>query len=253
MISVIVPYYRQPKMFEKHLDTWLEYSPTVREALRLIVVDDCSPESAQAVLGKHRAAMYFPDFGQLYRVTEDVAWNRSMVRNLGSHVATTPWLLHMDTDHILPAKAAEALVRFLPKADPKCWYRFRRFRVGKADFTRNKDAIPREQEFGEIKPHVDSYLCTHDHYWKAGGYDPDYAGILGGGGAFLRQLGKVGTVLMAPSDVHLHVYTTDKVPDASIKMLDRNTEEYGRRRRIKERAGNIKVTNPLRYPWERIA
>lgn len=249
MISVIVPYYRQPAMLRRHLETWADYSIFAEATMKLIIVDDCSKESAYDVVQQFG---HFRFKLELYRVTVDIPWNRSMARNLGSKAATTPWLLHMDTDHIMPPESADALVSHLKKFRPDEWYKFRRFRVGKADFTRNKDAIARDVQFGEIKPHVDSFLCTRSLYWQVGGYDPDYAGCLGGGGAFLRQLKAAGRESMAPPNIHLHVYTSDKIKDSSINTLDRNTEEYGRRRRIKERAGNTKVTEPIRYPWERI-
>ena len=251
MITMIVPYYRQPAMLRLQLETWCEYSRS-REDIYTVIVDDCSPEPAEPIVRDYLGATYGMSRLRLYRVLEDIPWNRSMARNLGSHVATTPWLLHVDTDHILPPASAAALVAQLKTFRPTEWYKFRRFRVGKADDTRNKDLIPRHVEFGEIKPHVDSFLCTKDLYWQVGGYDPDYAGCLGGGGAFLRQLKKAGKECMAPPNIHLHVYTRDKVPDSSIFTLNRDTSEYGRRRREKERAGKTKVINPIRYPWERV-
>ena len=251
MISMIVPYYRQPEMLRKQLETWAEYG-IAREYLHTIIVDDCSPEPAEPIVRGYLGATYGLSRIQLYRVLKDVPWNRSMVRNLGSRVATTKWLLHVDTDHIMPPESMHALTRQIGSYNPGFWYKFRRFRVGKADDTRNKDLIPRHLEFGEIKPHVDSFLCTKALYWQVGGYDPDYAGCLGGGGAFLRQLKVAGRECIADPNIHLHVYTRDKVPDSSIRTLNRNTEEYGRRRRVKERAGNTKVTNPIRYKWERV-
>lgn len=250
MITMIVPYYRQPRMLEKQLETWAGYPDHIGKDLEILVVDDCSPEPAVNVI--------LPMIGRttpkirLYRVLEDIPWNRSMARNLGSREADTPWLLHVDTDHLLFAKAADALVHQYKSFNPKHWYKFRRFRVGKADDTRNKDALPRDARYGEIKPHVDSFLCTKALYWKVGGYDPDYAGCLGGGGAFLRQLKVAGKESMAPADIALHVCTRDVAPDSSIHTLNRDTSEYARRRRIKERAGNVKVTDPIRYPWERV-
>ena len=251
MITMIVPYYRQPRMLEKQFETMAQYRQHIGLDLQVIVVDDCSPEPAVDVYLSAFWSRDIPNI-QIYRVLKDIPWNRSMARNLGSHVATTKWLLHVDTDHILPPASADALVAQLKTFRPTEWYKFRRFRVGKADDTRNKDLIPRHVEFGEIKPHVDSFLCTKDLYWQVGGYDPDYAGCLGGGGAFLRQLKKAGKECMAPPNIHLHVYTRDKVPDSSIFTLNRDTSEYGRRRREKERAGKTKVVNPIRYPWERV-
>ena len=247
MITMIVPYYRQPKMLALQLRAWCKYSPATRENLRFIIVDDCSPEPALDVINDHDDVPL-----ELYRVKVDIPWNRSMARNLGSKVAETDWLLHVDTDHVLPPEAAERLVAQYVHFPRDYWYKFRRYRIGKADETRMKDMIPRHIEFGEIKPHVDSFLCTKDLYWKVGGYDPDYAGCLGGGGAFLRQLKVAGKECIAPSDTYLHVYTRDKVPDSSIFTLNRDTSEYGRRRREKERAGKTKVVNPIRYPWERV-
>lgn len=254
MISVIVPYYRQPAMLAAHLDMWETYTQGTHEHMKLIIVDDCSPEPALSVISapqRHRTYAL-----ELYRVKVDIPWNRSMARNLGSKVARTPWLLHMDTDHLMPRDSAAYLWQGVAagRYKPEAWYKFRRWRVGAADFTRNKDAVPRNVDFAEIKPHVDSFLCSKDLYWKVGGYDPDYAGCLGGGGSFLRQLKKAGPECMADPTVHLHVYTTNKIKDASIlsSHLSRDTDEYGRRRRIKERAGNTKVTDPIRYPWERV-
>lgn len=251
MITVIVPYYRQPGMLKKQLENWRAYDAVTRSQFRLVIVDDCSPEPAIDVIAPFLWPLGKPDL-ELYRVLEDVPWNRSMARNLGSHVARTKWLLHMDTDHIMPPEAAERLVAQYKHFPDDHWYKFRRFRIGKADETRMKDMIPRSVEYGEIKPHVDSFLCTRDLYWKVGGYDPDYAGCLGGGGAFLRQFKVAGKECIAPGDTYLHVFTRDKVKDASVHTLDRDTSEYGRRRRVKERAGNTKVVNPIRYPWERV-
>jgi len=253
MISVCVPYYSQPLMLRIHLDTWLTYKPEVRKVMKLIIVDDGSPRPAKDVIdgAYNGAAAGLVDL-QLYRITKDIPWNRNGARNLGSTVAQTPWLLHMDIDHILPPAAAESLAARIHTLSEKFWYRFRRFRVGAADETRNKDAIPRNAKFGEIKPHIDSYLCSKKLYWKAGGYNEDFSGCLGGGSPFLRELEKVGGPPVVLGDnICLHVYTRDKCPDASAK-LDRSRSEYKRRSIALTRAGKIKGHDPLRFPWERV-
>jgi hypothetical protein len=134
------------------------------------------------------------------------------------------------------------------EVEPCFWYRFARFRVGKADETRKKDLIPDEKEFGEIKPHIDSYLVTKEIYWKAGGYDESYSGCLGGGSPFLEQLAIAAPMKLLPEDIHLHVYTRHVIPDASISTLSRDTSEYKRRRAV---IGKVKGKNPLRFKWHR--
>lgn len=244
MITYILPYYNQPLMLAKQLETWASYGSYAREHLTFIVVDDGSPIPAKPLVAEHAGV-------QLYQIDVDIPWNRAGARNLGATVATTDWIVHTDTDHVLPPDAAEALVGRQNDYNPKTWYRFRRFRVGAADETRNKDKIPRAQKFGEIKPHIDSYLCTRKLYWQVGGYDEDYSGCLGGGSPFLKQLEAAAAVRELPPDTFLHVYTRDACPDSSAK-LDRDTSEYTRRRKAKERAGDTKARKPLRFPWHRV-
>lgn len=239
-LSLILPYWMQPKMLRKQLNTIAEYPPEIE----VIVVDDCSEIPAESVL---------EDFDKisLYRVTERRDWNRSMCRNLGAKVAETPWIIQVDTDHVLPPDAAARLLEH--GLNPGSWYRFPRFRVGKADETRNKDAIPRDQEYGQIHEHTDSYLITKANYWRTGGYDPDYAGCLGGGGAFLARLEKMlGPSASLPIDIHLEVHTRHSIPDASVSGLNRDTSEYKRRKKEKEARGDTTPKNPIRYPYERV-
>lgn len=246
MVSVIVPYYRNPAMLKVHLSLWASYPADVRGIMRLIVVDDGSPEPAATVIGESG----FTDL-QLYRIQEDIPWNRGGARNLGSHVATTDWLLHMDIDHVLPLESARALVESQLLRDHRDqWFRFRRYRYGRADETRKKDSIPPECEFGEIKPHVDSYLCERELYWRVGGYDEDYSGCLGGGNPFLKQLEVAAPHEVLP--IPLHVFTRSAVPDASDCTLSRDKAEYTRRRRMKESSGRTKAINPLRFTWKRV-
>jgi hypothetical protein len=248
MISVIVPYYRAPAMLRAHLNVWSDYSAEVLSMMRLIVVDDGSPEPAEEVIKNHQ--WNFPrDKFALYRITQDIPWNRGGARNLGSMQAQTPWLLHMDIDHLLPSAQATALVKGIKLAKQN-WYRFERYRVGEADETRRKDAVPDSARFAKIKPHGDSYLCPRELYWRVGGYDEDYSGCLGGGSPFLAQMEAAAPVHVLP--VALHVHTRYSYPDASVSTLDRDTREYVRRKKEKQRTRNTRARNPLRFNWEQV-
>jgi hypothetical protein len=239
-ITLIVPAWNQPLMVRKQLDTINLYP----EGFTVIIVDDCSTPPIADVFREG-------DKAQLYRVTEDVSWNRSMARNLGSQLAETDWIMHVDTDHILTPQCAENLLKH--PIFPNRWYRFPRFRIGAADETRMKDALPRECEYGQIGEHCDSYLITKANYWKTGGYDPDYAGCLGGGGAFLARLeAMMGDSSALPLDIHLQVFTSKVIPDASVSGIPRDTSEYKRRKKDKEARGDTIPRDPIRYKWERV-
>lgn len=232
-------------MLERQLQEWEQYP----SRLRIILVDDGSPEDA-ADIARAKASPGLLARLQVYRILKDIPWNRGGARNLGAHIAQSPWLIHIDIDHILPAACAWELINV--RVNPFVWYRFPRFRRGRADETRNKDALPRDAEYGAIKPHVDSYLCPRSLYWRVGGYDEDYSGCLGGGSPFLAQLSAAAPVELLPDSVFLEVFTRDTVKDASDFSLSRDTSEYSRRRRQKEATGKTKAHTPMRFPWSRV-
>jgi len=248
IVSVIVPFYRNMQMLKKHLEIWRDYPVAVRKTMQLIVVDDGSPEPALDAFKETNCSLEV----NLYRIKQDIPWNRGGARNLGSFQARTPWLLHMDIDHIMPIEAAQRLAELIGVLETDRWFRFPRYRVGAADETRNKDSLPREQKFGKIKPHIDSYLIPTSMYWDVGGYDEDYSGCLGGGSPFLKQLAAAHPQAVFEEPICLHVYTRDAIPDASDHTLSRDKAEYLKRKHLKEMKNDTRAKNPLRFDWERI-
>jgi glycosyltransferase involved in cell wall biosynthesis len=244
-LTLVVPFYKNCSMLKAQMHEWEEFPGN----FRFIVVDDGSPEAALDIV-EANASQALRDCLKLYRVKEDISWNRGGARNLGSKVADTDWIIHIDIDHILPADAAFALTKFSP--EPRRWYRFPRYRIGAADETRNKDKLPRECEFGAIKPHCDSYMVESERFDKWF-YDEDYSGCLGGGSPFLHNLEAIaGPPLTLPEPIRLHVHTRNSIPDSSDMSLSRDTSEYSRRRKDKERRGDTVPKNPLRFAWERV-
>lgn len=243
-VTLIVPYYRNPKMLQIQLTEWLDYP----EQFRFVIVDDGSPEPATDVASRDDR---LGDRLRIFRIHKDIPWNRGGARNLGVHVAETDWVIHVDIDHLLPSGCARNL--FDEEVDYRCWYRFPRFRRGIADETRQKDEIPDDMEFGEIKPHIDSYLMTRKNYWRVGGYDEDYSGCLGGGSPFLKAAElRLRAPRMLSKNTFLCVYTRSACDDASDNTLSRDTSEYSRRRKLKEKTQNTKPKNPLRFEWSRV-
>jgi hypothetical protein len=247
LITMVVPVYAQPRMIEKQFETWNQYSPEALAAFKFIVVDDCSPEPIEP------RCLTTPRFDMsLYRIDKDVPWNRGMARNLGTKMATTPWVLHVDTDHVLPPDSALALVRCSAQLNPATWYRFERFRVGAADETRKKDKVNPHATFAKIHPHIDSYLCTPEAYWKAGGYNEDFSGVLGGGSPFLKEMEHANGE-PAMIEFPLHVHTRTSVPDSSEHTLSRDPAAFKRRKKeILAKRGTLRGHDPIRLPWHKV-
>jgi hypothetical protein len=240
--TLIVPYYRNAAMLAEQINAWNQYPPEIA----VVLVDDGSPEPALPIVeSEARRSLDL----RVYRIGVDIPWNREGARNLGSDRAATPWLVHLDIDHVLPAQAARALLAFEP--DGRNFYRFPRWRCGRADETRKKDRIPNTEEFGRIHPHVDSYLITRWSYWQIGGYDEDFSGCLGGGSDFLRRAERALIASELPEEIGLHVYTRTRIKDASDWSLSRDTSEGKRRAQRKRAAGRNRPTSHLRFPWSR--
>ena len=237
-ITLIVPYYRNPKMLLKQEEYWQLYPPE----LKIIVVDDGSPEDpADEVLSKNCPAT-------IYRIDTDIPWNRNGARNVGTYMAITEWVLHIDIDHILYPGPAFALLQH--KLNSKHWYRFDRYRIGAADETRKKDTIPIDQTFGKIKSHIDSYLCRRELYWEVGGYDEDYSGSLGGSAPFLKKM--TAAAKCETLDLALMVFTRHEVSDASDIHLSRDRTRYEKIRREKAALNDPKPTTWMRFPWHKV-
>lgn len=241
-LTLIVPYYRAPQMLRKQLEVMENYPLQ----MRIAIVDDGSPEPALPIVQEFSHGLRSRI--DLYRVTVDIPWNRGGARNLASKEAKTDWIVHIDTDHVLPADCAARLLAFNP--EPNRWYRFERYRQGAADATRRKDKLDPSAKFGKIHEHIDSYLCEKSTYWEAGGYNEDFSGCLGGGSPFLAEMTKLSKPLMLPSDINLHVYTSDVVKDASVTTLSRDKDEFAKRK-LKLR-GKYKGHDPIRFPWEKV-
>jgi hypothetical protein len=239
-------------MLRKQLETWASYPLECFNTYRFVVVDDGSPEPAEDVIreeGRRPARL------ELLRIDEDKPWNRGMARNLGvNQNADCDWILHVDTDHVLPPDSAQALARMLAHLNRARWYRFRRFRVGAADETRKKDKVNPHATFAEIHPHIDSYLCTPKAFWKAGGYNTRFSGVLGGGSPFLKEMERANGE-PAMIDFPLHVHTRHSVPDSSEHTLSRDPAAFKRRKReIMAKYGTLRADpkEALPLPWHRV-
>lgn len=243
-LTLIVPFYRNCAMLAEQVRNWNFYP----ESIRIILVDDGSPEEAFPIVMEHATPETLARL-EVYRINQDIPWNRGGARNLGAKRCNTAWMLHIDIDHILPPHCAEILA--LWHSAPVRWYRFPRYRRGRADETRLKDAIPESQDYGQIHPHVDSYLCTRDMYWKAGGYNEDFSGCLGGGSPFLKYLEQVGgKPYLMPADIFLEVYTRSTIADASDHTLSRDKTAFTLRKlKLK---GQFKGHNPIRFTWNKV-
>ena len=157
-ITLIFPYYKNPKMLEYQLGVWKSYPPQVLSNLEIIVVDDCSPiglraEEVVARIGKPACAF------KLMRILTDVAWNECGAKNLGALSASSEWLLITDIDHIVTEKILSFVQSM--KLDHKTIYSFTRIRH-----------LSNEAN----NPHKETMLINIVNFFKIGMFNEAYCG-----------------------------------------------------------------------------
>lgn len=256
-VTLCLAYYENPKMLHRQYQAIAAVPAELRAHLRVIVVDDGSPDAPAAAPAfryiEPREASVLPKFDaateseqafharrrlgvvsfQLYRMDVDVRWNQDACRNLAASQAETKWLLLTDIDHLVPAATWSRIVT--GRLSWKSIYTFARL-TGATLSHRN--------------PHPNSWLLTTEMFDAAGGYDERFAGYYGTDGDFKRRLERVGKIEQLPEA--LHEVTPDVCDDC-------RTVRYGRKEAqdraaipaiTKERGSKPPIRN--RFPWHRV-
>lgn len=254
MIRLVTTYYNQPHMLARQLHEWHQYEPHVKDAFRFVVADDGSQWAPASNVIEHCPGLWLPNV-ELLRIDEDIPWNQHGARNLAAHLADPgDWLLMLDIDHVLTAENAETLACHVAniRGDDRAWFKFPRERIGRADPTRRKDAIPNDAVRGPVRPALNCYLTTRETYWEAGGYNEDFCGVYGGDTQFLNELRAAAGEPVELSDVTLQVHTRDSVPDANEATLDRDPAPFRERLRDARAASRVRGHDPIRFKWRRV-
>ncbi len=223
LISIVVNAYRAQGALDRQLALWRSYPGALRQQVEFVVVDDGSDPALQ--LGQDDPAALAIT---LARVDQDIAWNMPGARNLGALLARSRWLLFHDVDHFLPVQSLQRLLHHRDALAAGTLYRFARTEAGQA-----------------INPHINSFLCERAAFWRAGGYDEDFAGHYGHEDACLLAAwqARIGGLLL------LDNVWLDAQPRYSTTGLDRDTRRNSALLRHKVAAGHPVARSRLRFDW----
>jgi glycosyltransferase involved in cell wall biosynthesis len=215
----------------------------LRDAVRIIVIDDHSKVSPVPILEKCKANIH------CYRLNTDWPWNMHEARNIGAKQASkfieNHWLFMSDIDiMITPEMAYTMLTKDL---NPGRHYTMERV------FAPNM--IDR-------KVHPNTFLVKHNVFWQVNGYDLDLTPIGGGGyggdNQFMRQIDAI-----APrehlKDVRLIGYGrrerdgTPAIADADTRDLSRAAwhAKYVEALARKKKLGDMRSKAPIRTAYIR--
>jgi hypothetical protein len=194
-ITLVYPYYENPKFFEVQLRQWswlAHESAAVRDRLSIIVVDDGSVDSpAQGVLdrvGPCGLSM------RLFRVDVDVRWNWLAARNIGLRHAPDGWVCVTDMDHLIPMGTMRGLIA--GQHDSSVIYGFARLDV-------------KGEHHEPIGPHPNSWFLTRNMFWTVGGYDETLSGHYGTDSDWRKRCAAVAPMHILDTPLLRHEYVED--------------------------------------------
>lgn len=244
MLSLVLPYYDNPTMLAEQYRAWSAYPARVKAQIAIVLVDDGSPKSPAVDVPRPAD---LPTLS-IYRVLEDRPWHQHGARNLGAHVAETPWLFLTDMDHVLPGSSARSL---LERLDRDVVYTFHRLDAPTLQ--------PKRNDRGAFHPHVNTFALRRDRFWTVGGYDEDYVGY-GTDGYFRRRL-YADRPAVHLDDVHVVRYPRDVIADANTQapvgvspkaFRDQSRRSSETQRRLAEKARTGAGPTVLDFQWERV-
>ena len=235
-VTLIYAYYDNANMLRRQLQEWMQYDDEHKFYLRVIIVDDGSPNKPALPVIREIGV---PFTLQLYRVRNDRAWNQDGCRNLGMLKCDTEWALMTDMDHMLPGHQVQALLEFEGKAGE--YYMPGQYLTHSINLHR---------------PHPNTYLMSCRDFWAAGGYDEDFCGYYGSDGNFRRCMIGAGLKEVYAPAFHLVVYRSSDIADANTKGLGRKHSELwvknNKRLRQKLQKKPYKAKNHIRFEYDRL-
>jgi len=219
-ISILVPYYKNPKALKFQLQKWNEFGGRIIRRLKFIIVDDGSPEPL-TIKEEDKGSLDLT----LYRIRENIPWNISGAKNLLVDRCETDWFLIHDIDHYMKKEHIHRLLG-VDKSKEQIYHLSRMTKTGH----RSKESII-------------TIFMPRILFYKLGGYDEDFAGIRGGIDQEFHVRAKARNIPI--------IWRKDVVIHSCQHISDSSTTDWPRIKGILE-APKHTGKSILRFDWEKV-
>ena len=220
------PYYNSGQELEEIINHFNAFPPDVRNQIRMIVVDDGSPDDpAINHTGKQDFRL------TLARIHEDIYNNCSGANNLIMYLADlNEYVLKMDIDYMPAKDSIKELLKNLPHLDEVQFI----FYETKAD--------------GKGYGHPNIYYVQASTFWKTGGYDEDFSGGKNYSDLILHGLFDVNGIKRINNNVHQMIRLSAPSCNCRKDNIQRNRTLYEKKIGELQR-GEYKHGSIFRFNW----
>jgi len=237
-VTLVYAFYDNEEMLLRHLAEWHEYSSFVKTLIKIIIVDDASPNVVAS-----EVVNFFGYTGvdiAVYRVQKDIPWNQDGARNLAMQEAQTEWVYMTDMDHLVPSDQVGRMLGFVEYCAVTGHYYMPDQRLTSGESVH--------------RPHPNSFLMRVDDFWAMGGYDEDFAGWYGSDGNFRKCARGAGLVELPIDAFYTTVFRSEDIFDANTKLSRKEGSFYAplnQKLNAKRKGPPYKAVNPVRFEWKR--
>lgn len=237
-LTLMYPCFGQEKRISKLLKEWDAWSDDLKDNVQIILIDDHGTPSVEDMLSDKTMDCNL----SVYRIQDDVKNNMPGAMNLGMMVASTPWILTMDTDYSFPLDVMQRLLNFKP--DQKEVYSFYLDRVTAGVH------VPRD-----TKVHTNTFLIHKDMFTYLNGFDEDFGGDPDRYGyhdcAFIYKLKEVGYTYVQQRGYIATEWVDDIVENTECNTAA-NRKQNARVWQAKKQGKIPYSTDMLRFKWKRV-
>ena len=261
--TLIYPCFGQEKRISRLLKVWDAWSDDIKDNVQILLIDDHGTPSVEDMLLDKTMDCNLA----VYRIQDDVKYNLPGALNLGIMVASTPWILTMDTDYSFEPAVMQRLLSFKPHQ--KEVYSFFLDTV-----------IAGIHQSSDTRVHTNTFLLHKDVFTDLNGFDEDFSGKWSNAlQPVLRKLGDSSLPLKFSKSIQGYGYHDNsflqKLQDAGYTYVkqhgyfatewrddkvDENIEYTAVNRRLCKGIYNAKrqgklafSTDMLRFKWKKVS
>lgn len=243
-LTIVHAFFGEEQRFRLLIDNWNRYSRSIKDKLKIIMVDDHGTPPLKSLLTP--SILKRIDFDlTIYEIEDDLKHNTPGAYNLGVMAATTPWVLTLESDCTFLPGMMQKVMEYKPMKN--CVYMFDRLRV-----TENKAWLM-----------LDRYLPTamlmnKEIFLDLNGFDEDFTGEYSNGYGFF-DTHFTFKVMVSKWDVGIaqpNIIATEWMPDTCGERVPRTDEGIRTNKKLfySKRNGSqpLDSNKMLRFAWSKV-